>query len=285
MSPLRLPRRFEGRRVGLRPSAGNKSFELDTMSDPDAGTSSAGGPDGGDRADPVIRLTGITRTFPGTVEVHALHPVDLVVERGEFAAIVGPSGSGKSTLLNLLGLLDRPSSGTYELSGTDVAGLRERQRTAARGHSIGFVFQSFHLLPHRTVTENVVLAQLYTATRTRPRVRLERAREALRQVGLGHRLDALPTTLSGGERQRVAIARALVNRPALLLCDEPTGNLDTRTSDMIMNLFAELHAGGQTIVVITHDPAVAARAQRTVTLRDGRIVPSEPTGLPAEAAV
>ncbi|MDD9378099.1 ABC transporter ATP-binding protein [Streptomyces sp. ZAF1911] len=255
------------------------------MSDPDAGTSSVGGPDGGDRAEPVIRLTGITRTFPGTVEVHALHPVDLVVERGEFAAIVGPSGSGKSTLLNLLGLLDRPSSGTYELSGTDVAGLRERQRTAARGHSIGFVFQSFHLLPHRTVTENVVLAQLYTATRTRPRVRLERAREALRQVGLGHRLDALPTTLSGGERQRVAIARALVNRPALLLCDEPTGNLDTRTSDMIMNLFAELHAGGQTIVVITHDPAVAARAQRTVTLRDGRIVPSEPTGLPAEAAV
>ncbi|ALO10552.1 ABC transporter ATP-binding protein [Streptomyces gardneri] len=218
---------------------------------------------------PVIRLRGLSRTFPGTVEVHALRPVELDVREGEFLAVVGPSGSGKSTLLNLLGLLDRPTAGTYELGGIDVAGLGERRRTAVRGHLIGFVFQSFQLLPYRTATENVELAQLYVARDARSR-RL-RAVEALRRVGLEHRLDALPPTMSGGERQRVAIARALVNRPRLLLCDEPTGNLDSRTSEIIMELFEELHRSGQTIVIITHDPAVAARAGRTLVMRDGEL--------------
>ncbi|MFF1833631.1 ABC transporter ATP-binding protein [Streptomyces sp. NPDC058231] len=216
---------------------------------------------------PVIRLSGLGRTFPGTVEVHALRPVELEVERGEFLAVVGPSGSGKSTFLNLLGLLDRPTSGTYELGGIDVAGLGERQRTAVRGHRIGFVFQSFQLLPYRTATENVELAQLYVGRDAASR--RDRAVEALGRVGLDHRLDALPPTLSGGERQRVAIARALVNRPQLLLCDEPTGNLDSHTSEIIMELFDELHRSGQTIVIITHDPTVAARAQRTLVMRDG----------------
>ncbi|MFE7547620.1 ABC transporter ATP-binding protein [Streptomyces gardneri] len=218
---------------------------------------------------PVIRLRGLSRTFPGTVEVHALRPVELDVREGEFLAVVGPSGSGKSTLLNLLGLLDRPTAGTYELGGIDVAGLGERRRTAVRGHLIGFVFQSFQLLPYRTATENVELAQLYVARDARSR-RL-RAVEALRRVALEHRLDALPPTMSGGERQRVAIARALVNRPRLLLCDEPTGNLDSRTSEIIMELFEELHRSGQTIVIITHDPAVAARAGRTLVMRDGEL--------------
>ncbi|CUM38979.1 ABC transporter ATP-binding protein [Streptomyces venezuelae] len=201
--------------------------------------------------------------------MHALRPVELDVREGEFLAVVGPSGSGKSTLLNLLGLLDRPTAGTYELGGIDVAGLGERRRTAVRGHLIGFVFQSFQLLPYRTATENVELAQLYVARDARSR-RL-RAVEALRRVGLEHRLDALPPTMSGGERQRVAIARALVNRPRLLLCDEPTGNLDSRTSEIIMELFEELHRSGQTIVIITHDPAVAARAGRTLVMRDGEL--------------
>ncbi|MFE9857071.1 ABC transporter ATP-binding protein [Streptomyces sp. NPDC005780] len=216
---------------------------------------------------PVIRLRGVSRTFTGPVDVTALHPTDLEVAQGEFLAVIGPSGSGKSTLLNLLGLLDRPSGGTYELGGVDVASLKDRERTAFRGHGIGFVFQSFHLLPYRTATENVVLAQLYV-TRSRAR-RTEEAVAALRQVGLGHRLDALPPTMSGGERQRVAIARALVNRPELLLCDEPTGNLDSDNSELILRLFEQLHAAGQTIVVITHDHEVARRAGRSVTIRDG----------------
>ncbi|MFI6447273.1 ABC transporter ATP-binding protein [Kitasatospora sp. NPDC050543] len=224
-------------------------------------------------AEPAIELIGASRVFPGAVAVHALRPTDLTVQQGEFIAVVGPSGSGKSTLLNLLGLLDRPSGGVYRLGGVDVASLKERERAALRGSRIGFVFQSFHLLPHRSAVENVVLAQLYV-TRDRAE-RMARAEEVLHRVGLSHRLHALPPTMSGGERQRVAIARALVNRPALLLCDEPTGNLDARTSDLIMELFEQLHASGQTIVVITHDHAVAERAQRTVTILDGRLLDHE----------
>ncbi|MFD0630370.1 ABC transporter ATP-binding protein [Catenulispora yoronensis] len=206
-------------------------------------------------------------TYPGPPPVRALRPADLAVARGEYVTVVGPSGSGKSTFLNVVGLLDRPTEGTYELDGIDVSTLRESERTALRGKRIGFVFQSFHLLPYRTATENVLLAQLYNGTRRA--LRRPAAREALARVGLGHRRDAVPTHMSGGERQRVAIARALVNRPSLLLCDEPTGNLDTATASGVMQLLDELHAAGLTIVVITHDEAVARRGQRTVTIRDG----------------
>ncbi|MGC4954606.1 ABC transporter ATP-binding protein [Actinomadura citrea] len=218
---------------------------------------------------PAIVLRGVGRTYPGPPPVTALREVNLRVARGEYVAIVGPSGSGKSTLLNLLGLLDRPTDGSYGLDGLDVAELRDAERAAVRGQRIGFVFQSFHLLPYRSALENVLLAQLYGRT---PRARrLDAARSALRQVGLEHRTDALPTTLSGGERQRVAIARALVNSPRLLLCDEPTGNLDTATAATILGLLEELHAAGQTVLTITHDPAVAGRAERVVTIRDGRL--------------
>lgn len=223
--------------------------------------------------DPVVQLAGCAKTYPGSPLVHALRPVDLTIRTGDYLAVVGPSGSGKSTLLNLLGLLDRPSAGTYRLSGVDVAGLRERERTALRGRRVGFVFQAFHLLPYRTALENVALARLYVTTAARPRA--EAAAEALRRVGLGHRLHALPTTMSGGERQRVAIARALVNSPDLLLCDEPTGNLDSATAHAVMDLLEQLNGSGVTVVVITHDPAVAARARRRVTILDGRLSEGE----------
>lgn len=218
---------------------------------------------------PVIALRGVGRTYPGPPPVRALRDIDLTVAAGEHVAVVGPSGSGKSTLLNLLGLLDRPTEGCYELDGVDAAGLSDAERTAVRGQRIGFVFQAFHLLPHRSAVENVMLAQLYNPIRRSDRQ--EAARAALSRVGLGHRLDALPTTLSGGERQRVAIARALVNRPHLLLCDEPTGNLDTVTATTILKLLQELHADGQTVIVITHDAAVADKAERVVTIKDGRL--------------
>ncbi|MFF2075005.1 ABC transporter ATP-binding protein [Kitasatospora sp. NPDC058162] len=220
-------------------------------------------------APPVIALHGVARTHPGHPPVTALHPTDLTVHRGEYLAVTGPSGSGKSTLLHLLGLLDTPTSGRYELDGIDTAGLRDRDRSTLRGHRIGFVFQSFHLLPHRTAEENVLLAQVYN--RTPRRTRRTAALTALHLVGLGHRTDALPATMSGGERQRVAIARALVNRPSLLLCDEPTGNLDSANAEAVLDRFDALHAQGFTLVVITHDPSVAARAQRRVVIRDGRL--------------
>jgi len=216
---------------------------------------------------PVIELRGLARTYPGPPPVEALCPTDLVISAGDYVAVTGPSGSGKSTLLHLLGLLDGPTSGTYLLDGLDTSTLPDRDRSTLRGRRIGFVFQSFHLLAYRTAEENVLLAQLYNHT---PRAqRRQSAAEALERVGLGHRLDALPTTLSGGERQRVAIARALVNRPSLLLCDEPTGNLDSANADTVMELLADLHGEGFTIVIITHDTTVAARAGRTVTIKDG----------------
>ncbi|MBQ1072179.1 ABC transporter ATP-binding protein [Micromonospora sp. C31] len=218
---------------------------------------------------PVIRLVDACRTFPGPPPVQALHPVNLTVEPGTYLTVVGPSGSGKSTLLNILGLLDRPSAGVYEFEGADVSELNDRSRTAIRAHQVGFVFQSFHLMPLRTATENVALAQLYAGAGRRQRM-LD-AGIALERVGLGHRRSSLSNTMSGGERQRVAIARAIVHRPSLLLCDEPTGNLDTATADGVLDLLDELHRDGMTLVVITHASEVAARGQRTVTIRDGRL--------------
>jgi putative ABC transport system ATP-binding protein len=216
---------------------------------------------------PVIRFDGLSRTYPGPPPVPALHDCNLRVRPGEYVAVVGPSGSGKSTLLNVLGLLDRPTGGTYELDGIDVDDLSERDRTALRGRRIGFVFQAFHLLPHRGPVENVVVAMLYAGTE-RP-ARRARAVEVLNAVGLGHRLGVPAALLSGGERQRVAIARALVNRPSLLLCDEPTGNLDSHSAATVLELLEDLHRQGMTLLVITHDAGVAARAQRVVTIRDG----------------
>ncbi|MEV6978479.1 ABC transporter ATP-binding protein [Kitasatospora sp. NPDC093806] len=220
---------------------------------------------------PVIEFRQVGLTYPGPPPVAAFKPCDLAVGTGEYVTVIGPSGSGKSTFLNIAGLLDSPTSGRYLLDGIDTGALPDADRTALRGRRIGFVFQSFHLLPHRSAAENVALAMLYTATRGRRGAaeRRELARAALVRVGLGHRLDALPTRLSGGERQRVAIARALVGRPSLLLCDEPTGNLDTATAESILALLDELHAQGLTVLLITHDPQVAARGRRTVAIRDG----------------
>jgi putative ABC transport system ATP-binding protein len=230
---------------------------------------------------PVLELHGIERTYlTGEVEVSALSEVSLRVDRGEYVSIVGPSGSGKSTLLNILGLLDRPSAGSYRFEGFEVADLDENTRTALRGRRIGFVFQSFHLLSHRSVVENVALSMLYSGVSAR--LREDRARAALDAVGLGHRADFTPTRLSGGERQRVAIARAIVSGPAVLLADEPTGNLDSKTSAAILELFDQLRADGLTIVMITHDGSVAARADRSVSIRDGRLTALAAAGHEAE---
>jgi putative ABC transport system ATP-binding protein len=220
-------------------------------------------------AAPVIELRGLTRSFPGDPPVTALHPSDLRVAAGDYLSIIGPSGSGKSTLLHLLGLLDRPTGGEYLLDGVPTGTASEADRSALRGGRIGFVFQSFHLLPHRTVLDNVLLATLYSGV---PRAeRRQRALAALDRVGLSHRLGFLPTVLSGGERQRVAVARAVVTQPHVLLADEPTGNLDTTSSAAVMDLFDELHVEGLTLVVITHDASVSARAQRRVRIADGTL--------------
>jgi putative ABC transport system ATP-binding protein len=216
---------------------------------------------------PVVRMAGVGRSFPGPPEVHAVREVDLVIEPGEYLSIAGPSGSGKSTLLHLLGLLDRPTRGSYWLDGEDVSQLSERRRAVLRGERIGFVFQAFHLLAHRSVLENVALPMVYHRVPRRERV--ERSRAALERVGLGHRMEFDPATLSGGERQRVAIARALVSEPSMLLADEPTGNLDSANAASILDLFDDLHAGGLTLAVITHDAGVSSRAQRRVHIVDG----------------
>ncbi|MET7286907.1 ABC transporter ATP-binding protein [Streptomyces sp. NPDC005573] len=216
---------------------------------------------------PVIEFRQVGLTYPGPPPVPALKPCELLVEPGEFVTVVGPSGSGKSTFLNIAGLLDAPTHGTYLLDGHDTGALGDADRTALRGRRIGFVFQAFHLLPHRSALENVTLAMVYNGV---PRAeRAARARDALVRVGLGHRVDSLPTRLSGGERQRVAIARALAAGPSLLLCDEPTGNLDTANAGAVLGLLDELHADGMTILLITHDLEVAARGGRTVAIRDG----------------
>ncbi|MBZ6371179.1 MAG: ABC transporter ATP-binding protein [Microbacterium hominis] len=217
----------------------------------------------------MIELRDITRSFPGPPEVQALKAVNLSIVEGDYVSIIGPSGSGKSTMLNILGLLDRPTVGEYRIDGVVTGSLSEDERAAVRARRIGFVFQSFHLMPRRTVLDNVLMPMLYSGV---PRAeREERARQTLRRVGLEHRVDFLPATLSGGERQRVAVARAVVSAPSVLLADEPTGNLDGATSGEVMNLFDELRADGLTLVVITHDPAVAARASRRVRIADGRL--------------
>ena len=216
---------------------------------------------------PVIELRDLTRSFAGDPPVQALRRADLVVHAGDYVSVIGPSGSGKSTLLHILGLLDRPTSGDYLLDGLPTRDLAERDRAALRGGRIGFVFQSFHLLPHRSVLDNVLLATLYSGV---PRgERRDRARAALERVGMGHRLDFLPPVLSGGERQRVAVARAVIASPHVLLADEPTGNLDSVTTAGVLDLFDELHADGLTLVVITHDATVSARARRCVRITDG----------------
>jgi ABC-type lipoprotein export system ATPase subunit len=218
---------------------------------------------------PVVELRGLSRTFGSDSPVEALRAVDLVVYPGDWLAIVGPSGSGKSTLLNILGCLDRPTAGTYWIDGMDVAALSERERTAVRARSIGFVFQAFHLLAHRTALENVMLAEMYSGGERAGR--RERAVAALERVGVAHRRDFLPTRLSGGEQQRVAIARALLGSPKLLLCDEPTGNLDSASTEALMLLFDALARQGLTLVVVTHDEDVAAHAGRVVRIVDGRL--------------
>ena len=218
---------------------------------------------------PIVQLDDVTRFFPGPPKVFALRGIDLTIERGDYLAIVGPSGSGKSTMLNALGLLDRPSTGKFLFEGIDTAELSEDERAALRGSAIGFVFQSFHLLPTRTVLENVMLAAAYAGVPKPEREPLARA--SLVKVGLAHRIDFFPNRLSGGERQRVAIARAVCTSPRLLLADEPTGNLDRQNSEIVMNLFEELGREGLTIVMITHDETVAASAQRRVRMQDGEL--------------
>lgn len=218
----------------------------------------------------VLELRRVGRTFGSEPAVHALVDVDLRVEPGEWLAITGPSGAGKSTLLNVIGCLDTPTSGHYLFEGIDTAALSDNERAGLRSRRIGFVFQSFHLLPHRSVLENVMLAEVYRKQSRQER--RERALAAIERVGLGHRADFLPTKLSGGEKQRVAIARALVGSPSLLLCDEPTGNLDSKASANLLDLFEALHQQGLTLVVVTHDETVANRATRRVHIIDGKLI-------------
>ncbi len=224
---------------------------------------------------PLLELIGVSKTY-GVEEaaVHALAGSDLVVTTGEYVAIMGQSGSGKSTLMHILGCLDTPSSGTYLLDGQDVSGMDEAALAWVRNHSIGFVFQQFHLLPRLPAWRNVELPLLYAGRRSRRR-RQERAEAALAAVGMGDRLSHRPNQLSGGQQQRVAIARALVTDPAIVLADEPTGNLASDQATEVLAIFEAMHAQGRTVVVITHDPDVAHRAQRLVRIRDGRVLSDE----------
>ncbi len=219
----------------------------------------------------LIEVRGVRKTYQmGEVEVNALNGVDLDVERGEYLAVMGASGSGKSTLMNLLGCLDTPSAGTYRLNGVAVEELEDAELAAIRNKEIGFVFQTFNLLPRTSALGNVELPLVYAGVPRRERRR--RALETLERVGLADRVDHQPNELSGGQRQRVAIARALVNDPSILLADEPTGNLDSATSEEIMALFDALHAAGNTVVLVTHEVEIAAHTERQVLLRDGVVV-------------
>jgi putative ABC transport system ATP-binding protein len=219
---------------------------------------------------PVVALESVSRVYQmGTVEVRALDRVDLRIEDGEYMAIMGRSGSGKSTLLNVLGCLDRPTEGDYFLEGSNVADLDDDALSSIRNRQLGFVFQAYNLIPHLTVLENVEVPLEYAGVS--PREARERATVLVERMGLGDRLRHRPTELSGGQQQRVAIARALANEPSLLLADEPTGNLDTKTGREILDLLRRLNEGGTTLVVVTHDSNIAQRAHRTVHMRDGRI--------------
>jgi putative ABC transport system ATP-binding protein len=206
----------------------------------------------------------------GEDKVRALDGVSLVIQEGEYVAIMGPSGSGKSTLMNLIGCLDTPTSGSYRLKGTEVAGMSDDALAAIRNGEIGFIFQTFNLLPRSDAVQNVELPLVYAGVPRRER--RERAQEALKAVGLGDRMHHRPNEMSGGQRQRVAVARALVNRPSILMADEPTGNLDSKTGDEIMNLMDQLHSQGRTIILVTHEEDLALRAARVVRLRDGRVL-------------
>jgi putative ABC transport system ATP-binding protein len=227
----------------------------------------------------LLELRDLTRIYRiGPVEVPALRGVSLTVGRGEFVAIMGPSGSGKSTLMNLIGCLDRPTSGTYVLNGRDVSRMTDDELADVRNREVGFVFQTFNLLPRLSALKNVEMPMIYAGVVRAER--RERAEAALARVGLAHRLPHAPTELSGGEQQRVAIARALVNRPAILLADEPTGNLDSRSGAEILAAVQALNASGMTVVMVTHDREVAEHSGRIITLRDGRVVTDEPVRHP-----
>ena len=228
------------------------------------------------RRNAALELVDVTKSYPGSPPVRALDGVSLRVEHGELLAIVGPSGSGKSTMLHVVGTLDRPSSGVVRIDGIEVSKLGDRKLSAVRSRLIGFVFQQFFLLPGASAVDNVANGLLYTGATKRSRRR--KAVEALDRVGLGHRLHHVPSEMSGGERQRVAVARALVNDPAIVLADEPTGNLDSRSSEAIMTLLHDLHDEGSTILVITHDREIADSLPRCVEMRDGRLSESAPAG-------
>lgn len=216
----------------------------------------------------VIKIRNITRDFPlGNEIVKVLKGIDLDIERGEYVALMGPSGSGKSTLMNLLGCLDTPTSGSYELNGKDVSNMTDDELAEIRNKEIGFVFQTFNLLPRTTALENVALPMIYAGASKSERT--ERAKQVLTDVGLADRMDHKPNQLSGGQRQRVAVGRALVNHPSIILADEPTGNLDSKTSEEIMALFNEIHKAGNTVIVVTHEEEIAERAHRIIRLRDG----------------
>ena len=219
---------------------------------------------------PLIELSGIERVFQlGDSEVHALHQLDLRIDSGEYVAVMGPSGSGKSTLLNLLGLLDRPNAGTYRLEGRDVTTLSPEEQARVRSERIGFVFQSFHLLPRLTAAENIALPMILAGIA--PAERKRRVEQALKDYGLANRAEHRPNQLSGGQRQRVAIARATIMQPAVILADEPTGNLDRATGEEVMRLLEELNGKGVTLIVVTHDAALGARAHRQLRMEDGEL--------------
>ena len=218
----------------------------------------------------IIKIRDIIRDFQlGQETVHVLKGIDLDIEKGEYVAIMGPSGSGKSTLMNLLGCLDTPTAGTYVLNGKDVSQMSDDELAEIRNKEIGFVFQTFNLLPRTTALDNVALPMVYAGASKKDRT--ERAQQVLADVGLADRMDHRPNQLSGGQRQRVAVGRALINKPSIILADEPTGNLDSKTGVEIMNLFEAIHKAGNTIIVVTHEEEIAAHAQRVIRLRDGLI--------------